>query len=179
MPWFDATVTGSVTETSVTFGGLQAGATIRVRVQAFDVQSWTILMVWCSSPPGPTRSSCRWPRMTLRLRPRRGPQVSTWFNSIRITWNGLDNNDGPMPVDFEHIEIHVSQVNDFTPDTATYVDTMRVSGTSRCPNLVYDVGYFVRFVAVDTAGNKSEPSADVRSVFRQSPGQYRLRSGGD
>ena len=64
-----------------------------------------------------------------------------------------------MPLDFKYVEVHLSTVNNFTPTTATLLDTLSTGGSTMATGLVYGTPYYVRLISVDTSNNKSAPSA--------------------
>lgn len=99
------------------------------------------------------------------------PSVTALAGGISVTWDGKDHLGVTMPADFQQVEVHVSTVNNFTPSTllptptnATLVDTIvgQAAGASTvitAPQVITSTPYYVRLVAVDSAGNRS-PAGD-------------------
>jgi hypothetical protein len=88
------------------------------------------------------------------------PIVSSAFKGIRVEWDGLDFQGGPMPGDWLFTEVHVSEVANFQPGPLTKVDVIRTRGGGVFPyqGLEYNRTYYARFIAVDFRGNRSDPS---------------------
>jgi len=95
------------------------------------------------------------------------PITTTQFGSMRIEWNGLGSAGEAMPKDFARVEIHVSLVSGFTPTTVTYWNLFTGQAATAYSNIDYGVTVFVRFVAVDISGNRSNPSAQASGTARQ------------
>lgn len=93
------------------------------------------------------------------------PIVTNYFQGIRVEWDGLDYQGGIPPADWFYLEVHMSLIDNFTPSYQTQVDIIITSEGSVSPimDLIYGKTYYVRFVAVDKYGNKSEAS-DVASA---------------
>lgn len=133
------------------------GANFRARVRAVDYNgnfsSWTL------------SNSIRTSLDTAAPNKPSIPIVSSQFQGIRIEWNGFDYLGGPPPGDWSYLEVHVSEVANFQPGPLTKVDTIRTRAGGVFPyqGLVYGRTYYVRFVSVDTRGNRSDPS-DIASV---------------
>ena len=79
------------------------------------------------------------------------PVVTGWVGALHAKWAAI------ISPDFVSYEVHISTVNDFTPDETTLVGT--TSGTSftvrSLPNdllLVYDTIYYIKVVAFDVDG---------------------------
>lgn len=87
------------------------------------------------------------------------PVVFEYLGTARITWDGKDLDGLSMPPDFSHVEVHFSTVSNFTPSDSTYRDSLYGASATVITDLLYEVGYFARLVAVDIAGNRSDPSA--------------------
>jgi hypothetical protein len=90
------------------------------------------------------------------------PQVSDWFGTVRIYWDGNTEAGTDMYAaapDFSHVQVHVSTGSMFTPSATTQVGELRAYGTYAVIDLPYGVTQYVRLVAVDLRGNPSDPSA--------------------
>jgi hypothetical protein len=96
------------------------------------------------------------------------PIMSPQFKGIRVEWNGLDYQAGPTPADWDHMEVHVSTIANFTPGIETLIDIFKtpLGGVSSVQDLIYGQTYYGRLVSVDVRGNASTPS-DVGSVTPQ------------
>jgi hypothetical protein len=148
--YYEATAPGGTTQTSHSFGGVEGGSNLRIEVCAFDRSgnqgAWTAIghdVVNDALPP-PTPST---------------PTVSTWFRTMDITWDGLGSAGEAMPPDFDHVEVHVSLANNFTPIAegepgSTFVTRLYGPGTWNVTGLPHGVGHFARFVSVDRVGNR-------------------------
>lgn len=93
------------------------------------------------------------------------PTATTGPGAIaRIAWDG-NSVDGNLLLqespDLAYVELHMSATSNFTPDTTTYRDRYYGAGATVVTDILYQVGYFVRLVAVDQSGNKSDPSAQT------------------
>lgn len=90
------------------------------------------------------------------------PVAEGALGQIRITWDGLGSAGELMPADFKFVEVHISNVNNFTPDDTTKVGALPAGGTwvtGSVSDPVYNTDNYIKFVAVDTTGNKSAASA--------------------
>jgi len=165
--YYEATPSQGITTTSYTFGGVEGAANLRIEVQAFDR----------SSNHGPWASIGHDTAAddTPPLRPS-PPALSVWFSTLNITWDGLDLIGAPMPVDFSHVEVWVSQSSDFTTISSTasaavafnpldvnpqHVANLYAAGTHNQPDLSYGVGWYAALRAVDRSGNPSDTSMVV------------------
>lgn len=138
-------------DTQVSWSPLVPGQLIHVQVYAVDRSgnvsdaSETVSIVTGSDvtpPPVPS-----------------APVLSTPFpGMIRIEWDGLGAFGEPLPPDFKFVEVHWSDVDDFTPDSSTLHDTLAGGMLSNATGIPYDQPLYVKFVAVDYTGNHSEPS---------------------
>jgi len=84
---------------------------------------------------------------------------------LSVTWNATLSGDGDLPGDFDHVNVHVSEQDGFTPDEGTFVGTITRAGGS-LPVAPLEVGttYYVRLVGVTTSGVQGEPSAQASGV---------------
>lgn len=159
--YYEATPSAGIRGTSYTFGGVEAGANIRIEVCAFDRAGnhgpWaSIGHDTAADDTPPERPST--------------PTLSVWFRTVDITWDGLDLIGVPMALDFDHVEVWLSQSSDFStvPSTASqakafdpldvnpqHVANLYAGGTWNQPDLPHGVGWFAALRAVDRAGNVS------------------------
>ncbi|NYI05254.1 hypothetical protein [Allostreptomyces psammosilenae] len=135
------------------FSDVLPGRNVRLTVSAVDTNGnrspWSAPYVFLTPtdptpPPAPS-----------------APVVSSRLGNLHITWDGRDANGAAMPPDFSHLEVHLGTVDGFTPTPQTLVDQLSGPGVAAAPDVAYDTPYLVRFVAVDTSGNASEPSAQT------------------
>lgn len=131
-----------------------AGQTIHIRAAVLDRQGNR--SVW-SHPPYPlTTSDDDIPPPIPST-----PTVTEFLGTVRIAWDGESEDGVVMPeaaIDFDHVEIHMDPGSLFTPDETTLVGRMYGAGTFSVTDLPYGVEQFVRLVAVDWSGNRSDPS---------------------
>lgn len=94
-----------------------------------------------------------------------GPVVEGIPAGLSVTWNATLSGDGDLPGDFDHVNVHVSEQDGFTPDEGTFVGTITRAGGS-LPVAPLEVGttYYVRLVGVTTSGVQGEPSAQASGV---------------
>ena len=90
------------------------------------------------------------------------PVVEDQFRGVRVRWDGLDVQGGPMPPDYLGYSVHLSTDEAFDPTADTLVDAQRGrGGVTPVSGLEYGVTYYARIVAYDTNGNASTPSDAV------------------
>jgi hypothetical protein len=154
---------GGGTVTYTTFGGVEAGTTIVIRVYCYDFYGLTsapsgeiTLVTETDHTPPPVPST---------------PAVTPYLGQLKIRWNGLGSAGEAMPADLDLVEVHVSTASGFTPSTATLVDTFStVAGERIVTDLPYGITYYVKLIAVDATrpvGNRSAPSAQASSITQQ------------
>lgn len=152
----DATWTGTVqTEASqVFYFGFTPGEFVDFRVRAVDraqnKSAWAEILHEqlaedLIAPPVPSTPTI---------------DDDTFYGIIRVTWDGLDEFNNPMPSDFLKVEVHASTVSGFTPDETTLRDTLFAGGVSDVFGNTGSTLYIV-LVAVDTNNNRSDPSLEV------------------
>lgn len=171
--YYEATPSSGITSTSYTWGGVEAGANIRIEVQAFDRAGnhgpWASIGHDTASDDTPP--------------PRPGPpQVEAWFRTLNVTWDGLGFVGEPMPIDFDHVEVWVSQSADFSTALSTasqakafdpldpnpqHVGNLYAAGTHNITDLPHGVGFYAALRAVDRAGNVSEMSQQSGPVVAE------------
>jgi len=157
---------------TITFGDVTAERAISIRVAAVDHDGnqgpWSAIVGVVTAaddtpPPAPST-----------------PITSVWFETMDIFWDGKGSAGEDMrqaAPDLDGIEVHVAEGISFIPDrpmlggkvnlaaSQTYVATLYGAGTWNKTDLQIGVTYFARFVAVDTAGNASPPSATSAGVL--------------
>jgi hypothetical protein len=175
--WHEAE--GSPTsQTSITFGNVEAGRVVGLRVCAVDSSGnqgpWSDVVEFESqsdNTPPPVAST---------------PEVSAWFRTLNVTWDGKGSQGEDLleaAPDFASgggVEIHVGQTFNFAPHrpvtaegkldlvhSTTYVQTLYGPGTWNVPGLSIGVTYFARFVSFDRNGNAAEPSACSAGVLME------------
>lgn len=90
------------------------------------------------------------------------PTATARLGTVTLTWDGKNSSGGPMPVDFDHVEVHMGSSSGFTPTSATVVDTIPLGGhLSVIDGLPYNVVRYFVLVAVDRGGDHSAPSGEV------------------
>lgn len=94
-----------------------------------------------------------------------GPVVEGIPAGLSVAWDATLAGGGDLPSDFDHVNVHVSQVDGFTPSEDTFVGTIARAGGS-LPVAPLEVGttYYVRLVGVTTSGVQGEPSAQASGV---------------
>lgn len=160
---------------TVTFADVVANRAIGVRVAAKDragnLGPWSQVVGVVTAaddtpPPIPSK-----------------PIATVWFETMDITWDGKGSSGEDMRAaapDMLGVEVHVAQGISFIPDrpvgvdgkvdlskSLTYKSTLYTAGTWNVTDLTIGVTYFARFVAVDNAGNASDPSATSDGVLPQ------------
>lgn len=66
-----------------------------------------------------------------------------------------------VPANFDHLAVHVSQLDGFNPDGSTLAGTLNHSGTFPVTDLTAGTTYFVKLVAVNTSGIAGGVSTQV------------------
>lgn len=162
--YYEATPSNGITGTSYTFGGVEGGANIRIEVQAFDR----------SGNHGPWASIGHDTSADDTPPPRTAPPgLSVWFRTLDISWDGLGLLGEPMPLDFDHVEVWISQSADFSTASSTaelatafdptltspqHVANLYAAGTWNQPDLPHGVGWYAALRSVDRARNVSAMS---------------------
>lgn len=91
------------------------------------------------------------------------PIIASRLGTLSVQFDGKPAY-GTWPLDFDHIEVHASTANNFTPSALTRIDTLYGAGVTVIADGDYGVPIFVKFVAVDTSDLKSEPSAQAFGI---------------
>jgi chondroitinase B-like protein/glycosyl hydrolase family 16 len=163
--------------TSLTFGDIEGGRSLGVRVCAVDRADnqgpWSPTVAVDTAvddqpPPRPSR-----------------PIASVWYRTMDIRWDGLGSSGEDMLAaapDFASgggLEVHVAEGIDFLPhrpvvdgkvdlsQSTTYKTTLYAAGITNVLNLTIGHTYFARFVAVDRNGNASGPSETSAGIQPQ------------
>ncbi|MGW4694865.1 hypothetical protein ACWEO1_21105 [Kitasatospora cineracea] len=92
------------------------------------------------------------------------PTVARLIGGIRAAWDGLGAQGEAMPADFALVEVHISTAAGFTPNPGTVTDRLAGAAAAPITGLVYGTTYYLKFVAIDRAGNASAPSAEASAV---------------
>ena len=160
-------------DTNATFSPIRAGTNVDVRVACADsnghTSAWsgtTTIVTANDSTPPPVPST---------------PVVdsTTFFGTLRVTWDGLGSAGETMPGDFDRVEVHMSSVSGFTPTASTMIDTFRAATVSAYETPV-GTPYYFKFVSVDKIGNKSAASAQGTGTSRSiNTSEMALSIGGD
>ena len=85
------------------------------------------------------------------------PVVSNRLGTLSVKWDGLPAT-GVWPANFDHVEVHASTTSLFTPDSTTDQGDMYGSGTWVITDRPYGIPVYVRLIAVNRSGLKSDPS---------------------
>jgi hypothetical protein len=153
------TLAGSSADTFANFSAVRPGQVIEIRVGATDTvgnfSGWSTTITHTtasdtSAPPVPS-----------------SPLLTALIGALRVEWNGLGQFGEAMPSDFRFVEVHVSTVSGFTPTSATLYDTIGSAAALGYTKGAYGVTQFVKFVGVDTSGNRSSASAQSSATPRQ------------
>lgn len=94
--------------------------------------------------------------------PPSAPILSSRLGTIRVTWDGQDENGNSMPVDFSHVQVEMSDngAGPWVEVGRIFMGGDAVIVTPDDP----DAEYFFRLLSVDTSANISDPS-EVASTF--------------
>ena len=95
------------------------------------------------------------------------PTVVSFFQGIRVTWDGLDSLGSTPPPEWKHLEVHVSAIDDFYPTAETLVEIITAPGTVPALGLAPNAEYFAKLVAVNNTGTRSEASAQASAITDQ------------
>ena len=137
--------------TLVQFLNLDPGAGVQVRVRGVDI--WGNAGEWSDTVPHTLAGD------TIAPNKPASPTVTSNVGTLRVVWSGLDYTGAAMPVDLAGVEVHVS-TSDFTPSSGTKKDVLPpgVLSTTITQGLTYGTEYWVKLIAFDTTGNRSNPS---------------------
>lgn len=91
------------------------------------------------------------------------PIVTPSIAGLRVTWDGTLADGTALPLDFDHVAVHVSTSSGFTPSTATFAGTITRAGDGGMlpvTPLPY-AAHYVRLIGVNTSGIGGAPSAET------------------
>lgn len=88
------------------------------------------------------------------------PVVTAATLGLTVTWDGATADDIPLPADFDHVAVHVSTTDGFTPDGGTLRATLNRAGDISLTPLTTDPHYVV-LVAYSASGVASDPSVQT------------------
>lgn len=95
------------------------------------------------------------------------PQVSTRGGVARVTYDGYDE-DGLDPIwDQDHVEVHVGDTEDFVEGRSTLLANLNGPGSVVVTEAGYDTVKYVKFVPVDSGGDRGPASAVVEIVVER------------
>ncbi|MCC9309137.1 hypothetical protein LN042_18960 [Kitasatospora sp. RB6PN24] len=149
----------AVNGTIAHYDQLPAGQRVQARVRTVDASGnsspWqlseqTILASDTTPPPVPS-----------------APVLAPLIGGIRATWDGRGAQGEEMPSDFAAVEVHAATAAGFTPNAATALDRLQGAGAAPLTGLAYGSTYYLKFVALDRAGNASAPSAEMSAIPSQ------------
>lgn len=137
---------------TTTFGGVDPGINVLVRVAAYDVSGNQ--SAWSTEVLAGTESDTTPPAVPST------PTVTPYLGQLRVAWNGLDSVGAAMAADLQFVELHIGLSAGFTPSTSTLRDTFStVAGERVITDLPYGTTHYARLIAVDYQGNRSAASA--------------------
>lgn len=97
------------------------------------------------------------------------PTVSAGPLSLTVAWDGLfaigdDGDPSTQPMDFDHVQVHLSATSGFTPDATTMQGSLSTPGSLVVSPLVDGTTYYAVLVPVNTSGitgAASDPASGV------------------
>lgn len=92
------------------------------------------------------------------------PIVSPGMQGLYVAWDGLMSDGSTPQADFAALQVYVSAVSGFTPDSTTLQGHMVGAGLFGVGNLTPGTTYFVQFVAINGVGDSGPPSAQNSGV---------------
>lgn len=85
-----------------------------------------------------------------------------YFGTLVIEWDGLSDAATPMDEDLRSVEIHASDdAIGFAPNDSTLKGQFLRGGQFQIDGFTYGVDVYVKLVAVDRSGNRSDPSGTI------------------
>ena len=161
------------TETTYTVNDLDPAVTVYFRIFAVDASLNRSVATNFSTTTGTFAGI---------LNPPSAPICTSDLGVVTAKWNGLDNTGVNMNPSVRYIETHVSVNENFTTSNSTIVASM-AAGTNNYSNLYqyndgfgtlvqmdYGTTYWFKFVAVDSAGNKTAGSTATGASIAQVDG---------
>lgn len=87
---------------------------------------------------------------------------------VTVNWDGKDSNGAITPPDLiKYLEVHASTSSGFTPSESTLKGKIyRASDPCMVVGLTYNTTYYFKFVAMDTSGNMTSPSAQTAATIK-------------
>lgn len=144
-PWHSA---GTTDKTQLGFGGLDCGTQIEVRVRAVPTYS-DRLGEWSSVFVATVESD-----VTPCSVPSK-PVLSSELGVVTVHWDGRNNAGGGMELDFDHVEVGISDSN----GNWKYRDSVARDGYCHVTGLELNSTWWFALRSVDHSGNKSAWSA--------------------
>jgi hypothetical protein len=146
-----------VTDSDTVISDLQTGLILMTRVRARD--NGTHVSGWATGTNHTLAADAVAPTAPST------PGIIVYLGTVRVTWDGLNNVGGPMPVDFSHINAYRSATSGFTPDSTNYFG--RIDGGAGqlvVTGQPYGTPWYYKFKAVDNNGNVSTESAQASAT---------------
>jgi len=99
------------------------------------------------------------------------PVLSQYFGSLMGEWNGKDASGSNMPANIDYLEVHVGTANNFSASASTlfarlYPNSSQQTQRVLLTGLTNGTTYYIRYVAVNLANRKSNPSAISNGVVK-------------
>ena len=143
------------TETSISLSPYQAGSNWLFAVRAVDTSGnrgifsneTTVGMAADTTPPQAPST----------------PVPTAKLGLVSVAWDGLPAT-GSWPADFDHVDVHASTINNFTPDTTTRVDQLHGKGVSIYTAGAFGVPIYFKLIAYDKSDLSSTPSAQATAT---------------
>lgn len=140
-PWHSA---GTTDKTQLGFGGLDCGTQIEVRVRAVPTYS-DKLGDWSNVVVALVASDVTPPSIPSK------PILTSKLGVVDVQWDGRNNAGGGMELDFDHVEVGISDSN----GNWKYRDSVARDGHCIVTGLEYRA-YWFALRSVDHSGNKSD-----------------------
>lgn len=144
-PWHSA---GTTDKTQLGFGGLDCGTQIEVRVRAVPTYS-DKLGDWSNVVVALVASDVTPPSIPSK------PILTSKLGVVDVQWDGRNNAGGGMELDFDHVEVGVSDSN----GNWKYRDSVARDGYCHVTGLELNSTWWFALRSVDHSGNKSAWSA--------------------
>ena len=151
-PWHSA---GTTDKTQLGFGGLDCGTQIEVRVRAVPTYS-DKLGDWSNVVVALVASDVTPPSIPSK------PILTSKLGVVDVQWDGRNNAGGGMELDFDHVEVGISDSN----GNWKYRDSVARDGHCIVTGLTAYKTYWFALRSVDRSGNKSGWSAGVSVVVQ-------------
>ena len=144
-PWHSA---GTTDKTQLGFGGLDCGTQIEVRVRAVPTYS-DKLGEWSDVAVALVASDVTPPSIPSK------PILTSKLGVVDVQWDGRNNAGGGMELDFDHVEVGISDSN----GNWKYRDSVARDGYCHVTGLELNSTWWFALRSVDHSGNKSAWSA--------------------